>query len=216
MNYTELVAASKAYADRQDIEVDQNIDTFILMAEARINRVLKTREQTSRIYAPTVDEQEHYSLPPDYAGMRDIQINSALPNAEHTQTQLNYLNPEQFNIRRGQTYSGAAGNSNYYKNYYTIIANQIQIFPVLEGGKSIELVYYQKVPTLSLSNLTNWMSDGHPDIYLAGITAEIEIFAKNYEVGKSWDDRMSRSIAELEKVDVAERWSGQPLVVRLG
>lgn len=208
MNYTELVAASKAYADRQDIEVDANIDNFILMAEARMNRVLKTREQTTRIYAPTIEDQEFYTLPPDFSGMRDIQLNSALPSTEHSQTQFNYMTPEQFNIRRDQTYAGSL--------FYTVVANQLQIFPIQEAGLSIELIYYQKVPNLSLDNLTNWMSESHPDIYLAGITSEIEIFAKNYKVGKAWDDRMARAIGELEKADVEERWSGQPLVVRLG
>ena len=208
MNYTELVAASKAYADRQDIEVDQNVDIFILMAEARINRVLKTREQTARAYAPTQQGDEYYSLPEDYAGMRDVQLNSDLPHAEHSQSQFNYINPEQMNIRRGQAFCGVL--------YYTIIDRQIQIFPAQDAGASIEMVYYQKVPNLSLTTLTNWMSDSHPDIYLAGITAEIETFAKNYEAASGWDNKMSRAITELDKADELERWSGQPLVVRLG
>jgi hypothetical protein len=208
MNYNELVAASKAYADRQDIEVDANVDIFILMAEARINRVLKTREQTSRAYAPTVDLQEFYTVPPDYAGMRHVKLNSALSTAEHVETQLHYLTPEQFAIRRGQTYCGTS--------YYCVIADQIQVYPIIDAGQSIEMTYYQKVPNLSLNNLTNWMSESHPDIYLAGITSEMETFAKNYEVGQSWDARMSRSINELDTVDELERWSGQPLVVRIG
>jgi len=208
MNYTELVAASKAYADRQDIEVANNIDIFILMAEARINRVLKTREQTARAYAPTQSGDEYYSLPSDYAGMRDVQLNSAIPTGVHTQKQFNYVNPEQFNIRRDQTYCGVL--------YYTIIDKQIQIYPIQEAGLSIEMVYYQRVTNLSLTNETNWMSDSHPDIYLAGITAEVETFAKNYDVAMGWTDRMSNAINELDKADETERWSGQPLVVRIG
>ena len=178
------------------------------MAEARINRVLKTREQTARAYAPTQQDDEYYSLPEDYAGMRDVQLNSDLPQAEHKQSQLHYLNPEQMNIRRGQAYCG--------KLYYTVIDKQIQIYPAQDAGLSIEMVYYQRVPNLSLTTLVNWMSESHPDIYLAGITAEIETFAKNYDVAKGWDDRMSRAINELEKADEIERWSGQPLVVRIG
>ena len=208
MNYNELVAASKAYADRQDIEVDANVDIFILMAEARINRVLKTREQTSRAYAPTVDDQEFYTLPPDYAGMRHVKFNDALSTAVHNETQLNLLSPEQFAVRRGQEYCGV--------RYYCVLADQIQIYPIEKGGQSIEMTYYQKVPNLSLNNLVNWMSETHPDIYLAGITAEIETFAKNYEVAAGWDARMSRSIGELDTVDEIERWAGQPLVTRIG
>ena len=48
MNYSELVAASIAYADRYDLEVSQNMDIYIVMVESRINRLLKTRKQSAR------------------------------------------------------------------------------------------------------------------------------------------------------------------------
>ena len=53
MNYQELVDASVAYADRNDIEVANNVDLFVTMAEARVNRVLKTRKQSKRATTPT-------------------------------------------------------------------------------------------------------------------------------------------------------------------
>lgn len=208
MNYTDLISACKAYADRQDIEVDNNLDNFILMAEARINRLLKTREQTARVYAPTRDGTEYYSLPPDYRGMRDIKLNDGLPHEDHKTTPFDYLNPQQFNIRRDQEYCN--------KLYYTIIADQIQIFPKQDAGLSLEIIYYQKVPNLNDTENSNWLSTEHPDIYLAGVTAEIEIFAKNYDVGQSWRDRMSEAINELEQSDEVERWSGSPLVTKVG
>ena len=39
MDYNQIVLAAKAYADRNDIEVNANIDNFILLAEAKINYV---------------------------------------------------------------------------------------------------------------------------------------------------------------------------------
>ena len=208
MTYTELVAAAKLYADRQDIEVNDSMDIFILMAEARVNRVLKTREQSTRAYTLTIEDKEYYPLPPDYSGMRDVQINSDLPTEEHKNTKLSYISPELFNTVRGKPYCGSS--------YYCVIANQIQIFPLQEEGKTIEMVYWQKVPNLNLTDSTNWLSESHPDIYLAGIVAEIEIFAKNYDVASKWDSKMSRSISELDESDVKENWSGSQLVTRIG
>jgi len=210
MNYDELVAASQAYADRQDIEVQSNIPTFILMTEARVNRLLKTREQSCRIYAPTVDGQEYYPLPPDYIGMRDIQLDNPVPTEPYTAQQFHYLNPEQFNMVRSKPYSGCL--------YYTVIANQIQIYPVQPGGLAIELVYYQRVPPLrpAEDENENWMSINHPDIYLSGMCAEISLFAKDYEASEGWYGRMKTAIAELDTTDVQERWSGQALVTRAG
>lgn len=207
MTYTELVAAAKAYADRQDVEVDANIDIFILMAEARINRILKTREQSTRVYAPAVTGQEYYTLPPDYSGMRNIQLNDGDPGSDVSARTMSYLSPEQFDTQRSKAYGG--------KLYYTIIAGQIQIYPLQETGSTFEIVYWQNVPNLNATDSTNWLSIGHPDIYLSGIISEIESFVKNYEVSKAWDAKMSRSIGELEQSDVIENWSGSTLTTRV-
>ena len=78
------------------------------------------------------------------------------------------------------------------------------------------MVYYQKVPGLTISNPTNWLSISHPDIYVAGITSEIELFAKNYDVAKGWYDRMGIAIEELDVSDTEERWSGSALTIKVG
>lgn len=208
MNYNDLVAASIAYADRNDIEVNQNIDVFILMAEARMNRLLKTREQSGRFYTPTVEDQEYYVLPDDFLGVRDIQLNTTSDPSTAKTKQLHYLSPEQMNARDDAPFNGT--------HYYTIIANQFQIYPKQAAGKTIEIVYFQKVPNLNEINNTNWMSESHPDIYLASMVAEIEIFAKNYDIATGWEDRLSTAINELATTDTIERWSGGALQMRIG
>ena len=115
MNYEELIAAAQAYADRNDLEVKESMETFILMAEARINRVLKTRKQSTSTYTPTVTDQEFYSLPPDYAGMRDIQLNSDLPDGPHKSASFTMLTPELFNIQRNKPFTGKKLLFHYWK-----------------------------------------------------------------------------------------------------
>lgn len=203
MIYEELVAAAKAYADRNDLEVEANMDVFILMAEARINRILKTREQSMRITTPVNPTEEYYALPEDYSGMRDIHFTSMGGN---TNENMQYLAPSMFNIKRSTVYSGT--------RYYTIVASQLQIFPVSQTGGTMEMIYYQNVPNLSEDNPQNWVSNFHPDIYLSGIISEIEAFVKNYDVSKAWDQRMTRALDELEKSDEIEVWSGTSLTVR--
>jgi len=208
MNYDEIVSAAINYSDRFDLEVSQNIDVMIILVEARVNRLLKVRQQSTRAYVPTIDNEEYYSLPPDYLGMRDIQLNSNIPTTDHSVRQYNYMSPEQLNKQRGKVYAGQL--------YYTIIANQLQIYPCIEAGNSIELVYYQKVPNLNAVSSINWLSNDHPDIYVAGLTAEISLFAKDYDSADGWFSRMEISIAELDNVDVKERWAGSSLITRVG
>lgn len=208
MNYDEIKLAAKNYADRQGVEVTENMDTFILMAEGRINRLLKTRMQSNRAYTYTIDEVEYYPLPLDYAGMRDVQVNSALPFEPHSTYPMTALNPQMFNSERGRPFNGTY--------FYCIIADQIQIHPILPSGQSIEMVYFQKVPALNESAPSNWLSEAYPDIYVAGVTSEIEGFVKNYDVSTMWQARMAGAIDELDMSDTEERWSGAPLTIRIG
>jgi len=208
MNYSELVAAAKAYADNSDIEVANNIDMFILLTEARINRLLKTREQSTRAFVITVADRAYYALPPDYSGMRDVQLNSDVPSADHSISQFHYLNPEQMNVK------SQAESTDLL--FYTVIGSDLQIHPTQDDGLSIELVYYQRVPNLNGSDTTNWCSLKHPDIYLAGMTGEISLFNKDYEIADGWFDRLGSAIDELDNADIKERWAGQPMVTRAG
>lgn len=209
MRYKELVEAATSYADRKDIEVDANIPTFILMAESRINRALKTAKQTHRVYTATIAGKEYYSLPPDYNGMRVVHFNTGEVDDENNGSdtvQLYYATPEQ--ITQFQQ------NGNAHNFYYTIINNQIQLHDKLPGSGTIEMVFYRKVPNLSESEETNWLLDDSPDIYLSGVCAEIELFVKNYDAAQLWDSRMTRAIEELDLSDVQNRWAGNSMVIR--
>lgn len=210
MNYTELIDAARAYADRNDIEVDANINTFIIMAESRINRALKTAEQTHRVYTATIEGREFYSLPNEYNGMRVVHFNSGEVDVEGSQpVQMKYITPEHLvdYQERGVT----------DKYYYTILNKQIQVQPTLPEKGTIEMVFYRKVPPLveAEPNDVNWLSEDAPDIYLSGICAEIELFVKNYEAAAVWKARMLEAIQELSDNDTEQRWTGNSLQIRI-
>lgn len=200
MNYTEIVNAAKMYADRNDLEVSDNIDTFIIMAESRMNRLLLTYEQTHRIQTSTRSDQEYYSLPDEYNGMRSITYTSE----SGVEVNIDYVTPEFIN-----NYDTTSG-----KYVYTIINQQIQISPRLGAAGILEIVFYRKVGNLNKTNPVNWCSISNPDIYICGIICEIETFVKNYDVAKMWDSRMERGIKELVDIDIDKRWTGTTLTIR--
>lgn len=208
MTYQELVDAARAYADRQDIEVNDNFDVFITMAESRINRVLKTAKQSHRLYTRTIGNQEYYSLPPDYNGMRSIQFNTGAVDADGSKPiNVYYVTPNMMSEKQQND-----PMPNGY--FYTIVGSQIQFHPTLPHGGTIEINHYRRMIHISKTNSTNWMTLDHPDIYLSGLLAEIELFVKNYDSAKLWDDRMTRSIEELRLDDEESIWAGNTLVMR--
>jgi hypothetical protein len=203
MNYTELKALSLAYADRQDFEVTGNFDNFLRIVEARLNKAVKVSEMSTRARVSALPDQEYYGLPPDFAGLRDIEVIEIDSSKRET---ASYLNPEQMNKKVSE------GTTNGYY-FYTLIANQIQIYPTFSG--SLEIVYYQKLPPLDeTSQVSNWLSESHPEIYVNGLMVEISSFVKDATAVQLWEARLQESLANLLADDWDVRWSGTSLEIR--
>ena len=220
MTYDELVAISKAYADREDIDVAANIDRFILFAEARMNRILKTREQSARVLIPIVLNQTEYDLPADFRGFRNFRLRVGT-DPDFGYHQYHYLGPEPFNARINRPFndsvpaSTSVTNPSASQHYFSIQANQIVIHPPeTDPDFMLDLLYWQKVPNLNSTDDNNWMSFENPDIYLAGITAEIELFVKHFDVSQIWYNRMGTAMEELKLSSDLEVWSGSLLETR--
>lgn len=204
MNYTELVAAAKAYADRYDTEVSDNIPTFVLFAEARINRKLRVREMSTHYQIPTVTDQESYALPTDFLSMRSIYIDNG-----GAKIPMTLSTPQE-----ADNYTSIEGPGGGY--YYLIKEDKLFIAPTQDTGSDIELTYYQRVTPINGSNATNWMSDDYPDVYLAAMMYEIEAFVKNADGAAAWKGRFDEAISEISLSDGSDRWSGTPISMRVG
>jgi len=204
MNYTEVVNLALSYSDRNDLEVADRMDDFLRVVESRINRKLKVQEMSVRSYVQTSDDKEYYTLPNDFAGLRDIEVKSS--TTATGRTTLKYLNPEQLNNV----------NENSAGVYYTIVAGQLQIRPRRPSGEVIEIIYYRRVPPLNATvQPENWVSINYPDIYLFGLMVEISSFAKDAEAKVLWDERFLMGLNELQDDDFSSRWSGTALQVRV-
>ena len=211
MNYQEIIAAGVAYADRlSDPEVNANLDLFLRLGEARLSRLLKVRKASVKAVL-LGNGGNTYALPPDYGGMRDIQI---VPfDTTKRVLILDYINPRQMNIKQQVDDADRVNNQ---LGYYTIAADQLE-FASDVTASTIEILYYQRIPPLTSEEDedTNWVSDDHPDMYLSLLMYEIEIFVKNYDVADGWEARLDKALGELVVTDVSERWSGVPLATKV-
>lgn len=207
MDYTEIVDLALSYADREDKEVTDNIDNFLRIVEARVNRKLRTFEMSTRATLPLVEDQEYYGLPPDFGGLRDIEI-TASPDAGR-QT-LSYMSPEQLNNQQRLSTTGNPSR----RIFYTLVAKQVQIFPPQTG--TMEIIYYQKLVPLTELAPENWLSMNDPDGYVFGLMVEISSFVKDKEAAALWDGRFVNTIDEIDQEDKDNRWSGTALEIRLG
>ena len=206
MDYTEIVDLALSYSDRQDEEVTSRIDKFIKIMESRANRKLRTFDMSIRAELAMIPDQLYYGLPPDFGGLRDIEIVGTTGSSRKT---LSYASPEQLNQLQNR-----GGHTN--KIWYTLIAKQVQIWPAQDDDKTLEIIYYQRLENLSSTNPENWLSEINPDAYIFGILVEISSFTKDKETALMWDVRFLGALAEITEEDASDRWSGTALEMRLG
>ena len=200
MNYIEIKELALSYADRQDAEVVDRIDGFLKIVESRVNRALRLGKMSKIACIDTIEDQNMYGLPYDFAGARDVEV-GIIGNT--TTTTLKYVSPEMMNlVADGQC------------NVYTIIADQIHVKTTLAVGSQLSITYYQKLPALTEAANTNWASVQYPDLYVFGLLVEISSFVKSVEGFQSWDSRFSQVLSEMIHEDAVDRWSGPQLLIR--
>ncbi len=120
---------------------------------------------------------------------------------------LEYLSPKQANDAKNQGYKST--------QFYTIIADQIQLIPASDVGV-IEIIYARNLPALTPTADFNWLSDDYPEVYIFGLCTEIAAFAKDAPALAIWEQRFQGALGMLRDDDAVSRWSGTSLRVRLG
>ena len=143
--------------------------------------------------------QTKYGLPADFGGVRDIEIYTP---PDGTKTTLRYYSPEQMN------------NNVLGMPAYTIIADQLEISPIVEG-QALRIVYYRRIPPLSEVESENWISIDNPDLYTFGLLVEITAFKKDVDGLTIYNERFKEAIASIKEYDVRTRWSGTAPQIRV-
>lgn len=205
MNLKEITTAAQAYCDRYDEELVTSIPSFLKVVEGKINNALRTGDQSIRSQIYLERDNEYYGLPSDWGGARDVEI--LHQGQQHGRT-LTYLAPEEMN-----KLSRKNGGRNRH-NYYTIIANQIQIAPPTDS-EILEIVYYQRLPALEGDTASNWLTEKNPDAYIFGLCTEISAFAKDVASYETYKARFAESMIDITMEDQVQRWSGPALRVQV-
>lgn len=204
MNYADITNLALSYIDRiNDTDLIARIPGFLLVVEARINRALKTRQMSARAATPLIDGQEYYALPPDFAGMQDVELRTDLISKDRIS--LQYATPERMNNLSLGGYSGKFV-------FYSIVANQLQVYPVV-ADKIIEMIYYRRLPPLTAQNDSNWLSDLSPDVYTFGLLVEMNSYVKDAETAVLWDKRFVDALDGIATDDNMNRWGGPAMAV---
>lgn len=192
--YTTLQAAVASWLARSDLT--SQIPDFIMLAEAKLNRSLRTRQMEQR---STAAAAEYMALPTLFLEMRNIKT---------TGTPV-YTLEQRAPFEMDALDDGSTGRP----SRYAIIANQIRLAPAPDSTYTLEIDYWESIPPLA-SNSTNWLLDAAPDVYLYGALLEASAYILDDPRIPLWMDAYTRTINQLQTADRRARWSGSPMAVR--
>jgi hypothetical protein len=185
-NYTELKDAVADWLNRADLT--SQVPTFIQLAEARFNRIIRTRDMITRANATT--NNEFVPMPIDWLETYKLELP---PNATNTPEPLMYVGPEEASRFKANAINGKP-------RYYSILDGAFELIPAPSVGTTVtlELTYYARITSLSTGNPSNWLILKAPDLYLYASLMNAEPFLNNDERIPTWAQLSQSALDELD------------------
>ena len=203
--YTELLAAAANWLARDDLT--SRIPEFVVLCEAKLNRVLFVRQMETRstTTCDTTDtEPEFITLPTDFQTMRRVRLSGVTGKPR-----LEFMAHSQL-----EDYRYSIDNVTDQPVYFTIMGDEMELAPTPNENYTLEMVYRKNIPALA-SNSTNWLLTAAPDIYLYGTLLESAPYIKEDERIQTWALGFSSSIDQLNGLSDRQSFDSGPSTVWL-
>jgi len=197
-NYNDLVTTVESYLARSDLT--SIIPTFVMLAQQRISRDLRTREMLK--VATTTATAGTVELPTDFLEMRELHFQGNPPIT------LEYQSPDKFFRNQVTTTSGLP-------YYYTIIGYEFQFAPVPDSAQVLQLLYYAEPTFISSTVPSNLYLANYPDALLYAALAEAEPYLMNDERITVWASMYDRAISNITNSDIDKKFPNTALNVTL-
>jgi hypothetical protein len=198
-SYNELKTSVADWLNRTDLTAV--VPDFIALAEAQIERTLRTRQMIIRAIASI--DTEYSAVPADFLETKSIKLNT------NPVTPLAFESIDAMDIMKGTMYQ-AAGKP----QYFSIVGGQIRVLPVPDAPYSAELTYYSKLTKLSSTVATNWLLAQAPDVYLYGALMQAAPYLKDDARIPVWASIYTKGLEELQVADDRGATSGGAILMR--
>lgn len=201
MNYTEL--KEQVANHFVSMELVPFVPTAIEMAEAALNRQVRTRDMLSRSYIALSVSGRYVALPDDFLEARTVYITSG-----GWTERLEFLT-----VERMQEWKGV-DRAQGRPAYYSVLGDEIELLPAPSDTFDIDMVYYQRIPKLDGSNATNWLIDSHPDAYLYGTLLQASPYLDKDRRIPTWQLMYDAALESLRLQNERSEFPGGTLKAR--
>ena len=197
--YAELRTSIGDWLNRSDLSA--TIPDFISLAEAQIERTLRTRQMIVRANASF--DRQYGAVPSDFLEVKSLKLTSTNPP-----TPLSFLTIDLLD-EQSSSYT-ASGKP----KFFGVVGNQLRILPTPDGTYTTELTYFAKLTKLSNSVTTNWLLTSSPDIYLYGALLQAAPYLQDDARIQTWATLYERALNDLRTADDRGASSGGTLLTR--
>lgn len=194
-DYFWLIAQIQSWMHRTDMTA--SMPMFILVAERRIARMLKSSLQDARGTISTVAGIATASLPSALLSVQSLSIANVVPS-------LSYMTPAQLDEHYVMQEAGAP-------RHYTVIGDLVRFGPIPDAVYSVSCTYEAKPLALTAEEPTNALLTEWPDVYLFGALIEAADWAGDDASLIKWQAKFKAAIDGINLID----WhKGGPMRVR--
>ena len=185
-----------------DSVVEAQIPGFIQLAEAKLSRLLETREQEYRSRHYVLPGQEHLILPQDLRAIRSARILGS-------DQSLSYSTPPILHAHYGDTATGVPAA-------YTLNGHEITLRPIPQAEMEIEIIYIRDMDSLTAKGdeQTNDTIYRYPDAYLYGALAEAYKFLMDEAKSQYYSTELLSVVAHIKQDTEQSRYGGSALQIK--
>ena len=170
MNYSTLVQNIKDFMEDDGTEFSNAIDTFIDFTELKLSRELKIPAIRRRATSTLSIGDPFITMPSDMVSLEGLHtINSNVRT-------LLLLRSDEFMMEYWPNRT-STGTPKYYAYFDD---DTLYVAPPPSAALGLEISYRRRLPALSSSNTTNWLTDNASDALLYGSLVEAAAFNRNY------------------------------------
>ena len=199
--YTELKTSLADWLNRSDLT--SVIPDFISLAEAQIERQLRTRQMILRANASFAAAAEYGTVPDDFLETKSIKLNT------NPITYLSFQTIDALDQLSNTTYLSSGKPL-----YFSVVGNQFRLLPIPDGVYTAELVYYAKLTKLSSTVATNWLLTQAPDVYLYGALLQAAPYLQDDARITVWSSLYAAGLEQLQVADDRGSTSGGAILAR--
>ncbi len=186
VNYSTLQSALATWLHRSDLTAV--IPDLIALAEMQLSIDLDTQWQWAQATLSTTAASQQLSLPTDIIAIKRL---TALGNVNSV---LVYMPPEAFDA----TYNG---NDTGMPEAFTMLGMTASLGPIPDAVYTVNCLYKQKIPALSLTTPTNWLITAFPNLYLWGSILAAQVYLQNDERVPLIVDLYSKAVSQMNGIE---------------